>query len=214
MPEPCSCPIRSPAAAGALLFLAGAIILMGIITAEALYPGYSTSGNMISDLGATMPPDSIILEPAATIFDTAMVLAGLLIIAAAFSLSCGSRNRIFTVLLALLGAGVLGVGIFNGSYGTIHALMALLAFVSGGLVALAAWRVVKPPFSWFSVILGVFSLAALGSFYLLGGSSPFMALGPGGLERWVAYPVVLWITGYGGYLMGEGKGSGEEGFGT
>ena len=206
MPENCSCPLRSPVAAGALLFLAGAIILMGIITAEALYPGYSTSGNMISDLGATVPPDSIIMEPSATIFNTAMVLSGLLIIAAAFFLSCGIRDRIFLTLLALLGTGILGVGIFNGSYGTIHGLLALLAFVSGGLVSLAAWRVVKPPFSWFSVILGIITLGTLGSFYLPGSSSPFMILGPGGLERWVAYPVVLWITGYGGYLMSEQSG--------
>jgi hypothetical protein len=24
----------------------------------------------------------------------------------------------------------------------------------------------------------------------------------GGLERWVAYPILLWILGFGGYLMG------------
>ena len=40
-------------AAGALLFLAGAVVLMGIITAEALYPAdYSTAANTVSDLGA------------------------------------------------------------------------------------------------------------------------------------------------------------------
>ena len=41
-------------AAGALLFLAGAVVLMGIITAEALYPAdYSTAANTVSDLGGT-----------------------------------------------------------------------------------------------------------------------------------------------------------------
>ena len=39
---------------GLLYFFAGAIVLMGIITAEAFYPsGYSTFKNEISDLGAT-----------------------------------------------------------------------------------------------------------------------------------------------------------------
>ena len=203
MPEPRSCPLRNPAIAGALLFLAGVIIIMGIITAETLYPGYSTARNMISDLGATMPPDSIVIEPSASIFDASMIAAGLLILFAAFSLHCESRDRLFTMLLALLGTGVLGIGLFTGRYGTIHTLLALLAFISGGLVCIAAWRVVRPPFSWFSVILGVISLSTLGSFYFLSGSGPLMALGPGGLERWVAYPVVLWLTGYGGYLMGE-----------
>ncbi len=34
-------------------------------------------------------------------------------------------------------------------------------------------------------------------------SSLFFALGLGGLERWIAYPILLWITGFGGYLMGH-----------
>src|SRR5215217_4969625 len=43
--------------AGTLLFLAGAVVLMGIITAEALYPAsYSTASNTVSDLGAPYRP--------------------------------------------------------------------------------------------------------------------------------------------------------------
>lgn len=39
---------------GLLFYLSGAIVLMGIITAEAMNPrGYTTFGNEISDLGAT-----------------------------------------------------------------------------------------------------------------------------------------------------------------
>jgi hypothetical protein len=29
----------------------------------------------------------------------------------------------------------------------------------------------------------------------------FPVLGDGGTERWVAYPAILWITGFGGYLL-------------
>lgn len=46
--------------AGFLFFLAGSIILMGIITAESFYPEnltYTTANSMISDLGATEPPN-------------------------------------------------------------------------------------------------------------------------------------------------------------
>jgi hypothetical membrane protein len=50
--------------AGALLVIAGIVAIMGIITAEATYPGYSTAKNDISDLGATRPPNSIIKQPA------------------------------------------------------------------------------------------------------------------------------------------------------
>ncbi len=30
-------------------------------------------------------------------------------------------------------------------------------------------------------------------------------MGMGGVERWVAYPVMLWILGLGGYLLGAGS---------
>jgi hypothetical membrane protein len=67
---------------GGLLLVAGATILMGIITAEALYPGtFSTGANEISDLGGTRPPNSVILQPSATIFDASMVLIGVLVMA-------------------------------------------------------------------------------------------------------------------------------------
>ena len=50
--------------AGTLIAVAGAGILMAIITAEALYPAaYSTATNAISDLGGTEPPNSV--DPAA-----------------------------------------------------------------------------------------------------------------------------------------------------
>jgi fumarate reductase subunit D len=40
----------------------------------------------------------------------------------------------------------------------------------------------------------------------MGGSSLFwLAFGRGGVERFVAYPVLLWIIGFGGYLMGASE---------
>jgi hypothetical membrane protein len=69
---------------GALLFLAGSIILMGIITAEAFYPsGYTTANSEISDLGATVRPNSVTYQPSATIFNYTMMLAGLMVAMAA-----------------------------------------------------------------------------------------------------------------------------------
>ncbi len=169
----CVSPIRYLATAGALLFIAGVVLLMGILTAETLYPGYSTSGNMISDLGATTPPQS---------FDATMILSGLLVFVAACLLSRESVDRLFTLLLALLGSGISGVGVFNGSYGTIHALLALFAFLSGGMMCIAAFRVVKAPFPVLSLILGIISLGTLGRFSLMGSSCLFTVLGMGGVE--------------------------------
>ncbi|RXE55667.1 hypothetical protein ABH15_05340 [Methanoculleus taiwanensis] len=200
---------RSPAAlrcrmlAGALLFGVGVLALMGIITAESLYPGYSTSLNAISDLGATMPPGSIIVEPSATIFNITMMVSGLLTLAAAYCIHRAFGQLVVTVPLVLFGLGVLGVGIFPGNYGTVHALFALLAFSAGGVAAVAAYRVETPPLRYFSVALGAISLTDLALYFILGDASPFAILGIGGLERWIAYPILVWVTGFGGYLMGR-----------
>jgi len=174
---------------------------MGIISAESLYPGYSTSQNAISDLGATLPPHSIIKQPSASIFNASMILCGISIIAAAYGLLRSLADRLLAILLSLFGTGVLGVGIFPGNYGDVHAIFAMLAFVAGALSAISAYRVLIPPMRYLSAALGAVSLLDLLLYYLLAESSPFAVFGIGGLERWVAYPILLWVLGFGGYLM-------------
>jgi hypothetical membrane protein len=197
--------IRYENIAGALLFSAGVLAFLGIITAETLYPGYSTSQNMISDLGATEPPNSIIIQPSSSVFSASMAVCGLLVIAASYFVHHAFTRKAVTVLMGLFGVGVLGVGIFNGSYGTIHGIFALLAFIMGGLAAIASSRVERAPLSYFSAVLGGIALLDLVLYYILGNTSPFAAFGLGGLERWIAYPVLLWVIGFGAYLMGHSK---------
>jgi hypothetical membrane protein len=200
-------------AAGALLFLAGAVVLMGIITAEALYSAdYSTAANTVSDLGGTRPSEGgVVLQPSATVFDATMVVSGVMIVAAALSLQLASGRRALTIPTALLGLGVLGVGIFPGNTG-LHPIFALLAFVAGGLAAILSYKASDSPLRYIVVALGATTLLMLvlgilgapqpDGMGLLGNAGPIAALGSGGMERWVAYPVVLWLTTFGGYLMG------------
>ena len=75
----------------------------------------------------------------------------------------------------------------------------------GGLAAIGSSRVERAPFSYFSVVLGGIALLDLILYYILGNASPFAAFGLGGLERWIAYPILLWVTGFGGYLMGHSQ---------
>jgi hypothetical protein len=83
---------------GLLFFLAGAIILMGIITAEIFYPaGYSTANSEISDLGATRPPHSVSYQPSASIFNLTMIVGGLLIIFAS-SILFYEKNGFFITI--------------------------------------------------------------------------------------------------------------------
>lgn len=192
--------------AGTTAILAGVVSLMGIITAEVLYPEYSTRQD-ISDLGSTLPSDPVIHQPSATIFNATMIVTGLLVLVAAVSLHRRRMSRLLTVPFLVLGAGIVGVGLFPGYVMPWHAIAAMLAFTSGGIAVVLSSRVVRRPFSWLCLLLGTVSLLTLASaivFDISGIENPLAPLGSGGIERWVVYPLLLWIPAFGGYLLGGG----------
>jgi hypothetical membrane protein len=192
---------------GSLLAVAGVTILMGIITAEALYPNaYTTGGNEISDLGGTRPPNSLIFQPSAMIFDLSMVAIGILVMVGSCFVHRAFGRRSVTIPLTVLGIGALGVGVFPGNTGAPHAIFAMVTFVAGGVAAISAARVTTAPFRFVSLLLGAVSLLTLASYILLGDNSPMAAFGIGGIERWIVYPVILWVIAFGGYLSGRADG--------
>ena len=191
--------------AGGGLVLAGFLAFMGIITAEVLYPNYSTRQD-ISDLGSTIPPNPIIHEPSATIFNTTMLVTGALVMVSAYLLYRGMERRRFPFLLGLFGFGAFGVGVFPGNVTPWHGLFALFTFFVGGVTVVASSRTVSRPFSVLCGLFGGISLLVLVSVFVfglvVGGPHPLAALGGGGIERWVAYPLILWLLAYGGYVLG------------
>jgi hypothetical membrane protein len=167
---------------------------MGMITAEALYPGYHTGVDTISYLASA--------EPSATIFNASIILAGsLYIVGAALFNRCEFRWWL-SVPTMLMGVGTVGVGLFPLYTGAPHAVFAIMAFGSGSMAAVLSSRILKPPFKYISLVLGAVALFALVLFSYMWMIEPFGPLGEGGMERWVAYPVFLWGFGFGGYLMG------------
>ncbi len=197
-------PFQDKVLAGIFLFLVSGIALMGIITAEVMYPDYSTQQE-ISDLGASRPPDSIIHEPSSTIFNFTMMICGALVLISTFFVNRIYEDRIFTIFLGLFGLGIFGVGVFPGNITPWHMIFAMLTFVSGGFVPIFSTRVVKAPFKYLGLIYGVISLGFLFSTVFLGDANPLNFLEFGGIERWVVYPLLLWMTGFGGYLLGDIK---------
>ena len=74
---------RYHSGAGLLLLIAGSAVVLGITTAEALYPAdYNVHRNTVSDLAA-MRPEDIVRQPSSAIFNTTMIVAGALIAIAA-----------------------------------------------------------------------------------------------------------------------------------
>ena len=191
--------------AGFSMVLSGFIAFMGIITAEVLYPNYSTRQD-ISDLGSTLPPEPIIHEPSATIFNSTMLLTGALVLISAYFVYRVTFNRAFPLALAIFGFGAFGVGVFPGNVTPWHGLFALLTFFTGGITVILSSRIISGPFSFLCGLFGGISLLMLVSVFLfgliIGGPHPLEFLGSGGIERWVAYPLILWILAFGGYLLG------------
>jgi hypothetical membrane protein len=186
---------------GLIFFLAGSFVLMGIITAEAMYPtSYTTFKNEISDLGGTKPPNSLIYQPSASIFNTTFLLAGLMVLIATFYQHQYFKKLLFTIPVCLFGLGLTGIGIFPGNVSPYHGMSSMLTFLAGGLSPILSFKIVLAPFKYIGIVFGLVALAT----WFLAVFSPVMlfpVIGMGGTERWIAYPIMLWLTGFGGYLM-------------
>jgi len=192
--------------AGALLFVGAVQFVFGLNVAEDLYPGYSVSTNYVSDLGANCAATCNIVQPSSIIFNSSVFLLGLLVLVATFFIFRAYRTKLLSTLLFLAGIGAMGVGIFSETNLIMHWIVSLIAFLFGGLSALASYKIERAPKRYLSMALGIFTLTSLflfvsGRFLGLGN---FLGLGPGGMERLIVYPVMLWAIGLGSYMMHAG----------
>jgi hypothetical membrane protein len=195
-------PGRGGRPAGLSLSIAGIAVLMGSITAEALHPSpYTTHADTLSHLGASEPPESVVVQPSAGVFDGTMLASGVLILLGAWFAHRALCCKAVTIPTALLGLGVLGVGIFPLTSPGMHTGFALLAFFSGGIAMLLSARGTPSPFRQLWTILGVVSLVAICLGLFVPGGGPVAALGEGGIERWNSYPIVLWLVAFGSFLI-------------
>lgn len=183
--------------AGSLLFVGAAQFMMGMLVAEALYPGYSVSQNYISDLGATCNGSCTIVQPSSTIFNLSVIGLGVLGIVGAYFIWSGFRSVSVSSLFAVAAIGAMGVGLFPETTGIYHSVFSLITFLFAGASAIASSRLQRAPLSYFSVLLGGLTFVALALFM----SRNYLGLGPGGMERMIVYPVLIWLLGFGGLLI-------------
>jgi hypothetical membrane protein len=179
--------------AGLFLFAGTTQFAIGMIIAEAVDPTYSVSMNYISDLG---------VRAGATVFNSSIIILGITILATAWFLLRAFKDRILMIVVFLAGVGAIGVGVFTEAFGFIHSIVSFITFLFAALSAILAFRVLRPPMQYLSVLLGLGSLVALG-LYL---AKYYGNLGNGGMERMIVYPVLTWGIGFGGYLLGMSHG--------
>lgn len=189
--------------AGIIFFVAVTQFILCLTMAEALYPGYSVSANYVSDLG---------VGPSAIVFNSSVFVLGLLIAFGAYFLGNASNFKIIRVLLFLMAVGAMGVGILTKDFTAGHGVVSSMAFFFSGLSAITSSRLMKKPLLLMCILLGAMTLAALALFSIgiveSGSASStvaydsvfYLGLGPGGMERMIIYPSLMWLALFGGQL--------------
>jgi hypothetical membrane protein len=191
-------------AAGVIFLIAATQFMLCLIIAEATYPGYSVSGNYVSDLG---------VGPSALVFNSSVFLLGLLILFGTYFLRHTPKFKTEDILLLLMAIAAMGVGIFTKDFTLPHGAVSSAAFFFAGLAAIFSFQVLKKPLSIISIILGAMTLTALALFSagmitsgsltsdIAYNSNFYLGLGPGGMERMTVYPALIWLTGFGAHLI-------------
>jgi hypothetical membrane protein len=173
---------------GALFFVGAAQFILVIIIAEARYPGYNVATNALSNLG---------VGPTALLYSAWIAVCGAL----AFIVSLLGRRTLgtgLTATLAAAGACAVGVGLFPIRTSAPHEVFAIAAYVFAVVSVIISYRVLRPPLSHFSVVLGIIALVATVPLV----THHWLGIGKGGMERMIAYPIFLWALGFGGALIG------------
>jgi hypothetical membrane protein len=183
--------------AGLLLFLMAAQFMTVIMLAASVAPAYDYPGGAISDLGA--------IPETALLFNVSLLAVGVLNIAAGIALwQRDHHRRSLLAIYVVAGVGGAGAGLFPLGTSGLHGLFALVAFVAFNLEAIGTGLVVRGPMRAVSLLAGLTGLAFVVLMVVgdAGNAAVFEPIGHGGAERMIVYPVMLWLLGYGGWLMG------------
>ena len=176
------------------------------MVSETLYPYYSVMSNYISDLGTHCPAaaGACFVPQYWWLFNSSEVVFGLLIALSGYYFFRAYSYRPASVMIGVTGVALIFVGLLNESFSPWHSIFSLITFVFAGLSAIVTFRFQKSPLSYISLALGVISLISLVLYVPDGGAfGTAIGIGPGGLERMIVYPVLLWSVGFGGHLMGQ-----------
>jgi hypothetical membrane protein len=200
-----------------VLFLFGSVLFLLLTTAsESIYPNFSLRTNAISDLAAVGTSTMIVEE-------TAILGLGVCWTLGAYYLfqSTGRSKRM--VLNVLPGVGFLLAGLSPENVNVvIHSIGGLFAFPFGAVAAMLSYRMIRPQYKYFSIALGMVSLASTLIIFIGGqlvgpcGSCPGnvpgytqrleeLVLGLGGWESMIIYPLLVWLIGFGSYLLASGN---------
>lgn len=182
--------------AGYLLALAAGQFLIALMLGESMAPGYSMHDNAISDLGT--------IAESELLFNASLFLIGLLNFAAGYVLYKAIGDRKVLIAFALGGIGAMGAGLIPLDHPSgVHGLFALFAFVFINVEAMVAGRLAKFPLNRISLLLGILGIIFVPVMIMVDSGSLDVtgSIGHGGVERMIAFPCLIWMLVFGGYLI-------------
>jgi hypothetical membrane protein len=189
---------------GGLLFLLGSLqFVAAMVVVQALYPGYTDFGNYVSDLGSSHSPWAWLFNGSIRLLGVLGFLGTLLIRTAIPSRTSG-RVGLGFLLIASVGAFL--VGTFpEGSTelgGNIHSVVSAVTFIGSGVGLLALGPAMLRDTRWegfrgYTFLSGIVTLVALALFL----ASVYPGIGPGGMERLIIAPILLWAMVAGVHLL-------------
>jgi hypothetical membrane protein len=181
---------------GLLLTVGSAQFLVTMMLLEAVAPGYSMHDNAISDLG-TIPETRIF-------FSASLFLIGLMNIVAGYFLHRSFKSQTLLVVFCLGGIGAMGAGLVPlDSPSGMHGTFALMAFLFLNLEAILIGFKLDGALKAISIIAGIIGILFLVLMILVDSGTIDVSgsIGHGGVERMIAYPSLIWMIMFGGYLM-------------
>jgi hypothetical membrane protein len=206
--------------AGTLILIAGIQFVLGAHIAESTYPGYSVNQNYLSDLGATVKftesgVSTIIQQPASLIFTIIVFTVGAFATTSAYLMFHIAKAKRLVIFMGLFGIAMVGIAVFSEVFTLVHGVFSLIAFFSFALAAIFSFKFQKRPMNYVSVVLGVIALFAIVLLELSsldqilpelglpasGFPSFNTPIGIGGMERMIAYPMMLWLVMFGASLI-------------
>lgn len=182
--------------AGYLLALAAGQFLIALMLGESMAPGYSMHDIAISDLGT--------IAESELLFNASLFLIGLLNFAAGYVLYKAIGDRKVLIAFALGGIGAMGAGLIPLDHPSgVHGLFALFAFVFINVGAMIAGRLAKFPLNRISLLLGILGIIFVPVMIMVDSGSLDVtgSIGHGGVERMIAFPCLIWMLVFGGYLI-------------
>ncbi|MDG6994727.1 MAG: hypothetical protein JRN52_02295 [Nitrososphaerota archaeon] len=186
--------------AGLFFALAGIEFILGVSALQALYPNYSVHSNALSNMAAIGAPTAIPATLVAIISDLCWLFG-------AYFLFRNTGKRALLVVYSIPPLAFLLPALSPENFiPIIHFVGGAVHDIVGAAVAILTFWIVKSPFRYFSIALGL--LTAAGIVILFRGYyTPLvqMTLGPGGWEEIYQYSLEIWLIGLGSALLGFGR---------